>query len=438
METNITQLTPVEYELDIRVGREAIAERVDSQLKKLRPSVQAKGFRPGKVPIGMVKRLHGRAVAMDVVDELIQELYKNEVLESPDHDVLGSPTVTKLEYEPDGDLHAQVQFGVRPQVKLVGLAGETVKRLTHEVTDEEVGKELDKLRTRMASYEKLDQPAGDDDFVRVDLQELDHDSDTPLIGSRQEGVVFHLGADGLDERIKDALSGKSAGDKARIAIYHEGHDHDHRYDATVVDVQRRTLPVLDDALASAITEGRIETLEDLRADIDSKLREQWDQALRDKLEDDVVRRLVELHEFDVPPSVVELYIDSQIEDIARRNDGKLPHGFDIEYFRQQNRPEAERMARWMLIRDRIVENQAIEVTAEDLDEAFAEMGGDSDDNSGESVRKMFEQHYPDMVDQMRRRIENRKVFDWILDQVELEDEEWVDDRDDEDHHHHHH
>ena len=185
MQTNITQNSSVEYDLDIQADHASLEDRINAQLKKIRPSVQKDGFRPGKVPMGMVKKLHGRAVAYEVVDELIQEVYKAEVLNSPDHDVLGSPTVTTLEYEPDGDLHAVVQFGVRPKVELSSLTGETISRLSHEVTDDEIEQELDKLRSQGATYESLDTPAGDDDFLRVDLQQLDPETDTAIIGSRQ-------------------------------------------------------------------------------------------------------------------------------------------------------------------------------------------------------------------------------------------------------------
>ena len=200
METSITQLSPVEYELDIRANRDALEERIDRALRKIRPSIQMKGFRPGKVPIGMVKRLHGQAVAYEVVDQLIQETYKAEVLDSPEHDVLGQPTIKELEYEPDGDLRALVQFGVRPDVALADLSGEKITRLTHEVTDEEVGREIENLRARAASFDTHDEPAGEDDFVVVDLQQLDMETGTPLVGSKQEGVAFYLGAEEVDQQ----------------------------------------------------------------------------------------------------------------------------------------------------------------------------------------------------------------------------------------------
>ena len=91
------------------------------------------------------------------------------------------------------------------------------------------------------------------------------------------------------------------------------------------------------------------------------------------------------------------------------------------------RCEAERMAKWMLIRDQIVNQQEIAVDSADLDASFGEMGG-GEEGSGESMRAIFEKSYPAMIEQMERRIENQKVFDWVLDQFQVEDEVWTDER----------
>ena len=445
METTITQISDVEYELEIREDTTAIDERIDQQLKKLRPAVQMKGFRPGKVPMGMVKKLHGKAVAYEVVDELIQEAYQSSVLNAEEHDVLGSPTVTKIDYEPYGDLLAQIQFGVRPDFQLAKISGTKVTRLTHDVNDEEVDREIDRLLASKAKYEPVDGPAEDDHFVRVNLHELDSDSDTPIIGSREEGVMFDLNADGLDESVKGALKGKGVGDVARFTITHSGahhhdhdhagdhdhdhdhdHSHDHRYEATIIEVQQRVLPEATDDFASEVTDGRIGSLDELKSDIETRLRSDWDRALRDKLEDDIVRKLVELHDFDVPPSVVELYLDSQVEDVKQRSNGQLPQGFDVQYFRDQNRPEAERMARWMLIRDKIIDLNDIQVESDDLDHAFDDMG--SEDAPSGSVRRFVEQSYPGVVERMEKRLESKKVFDWLIGEFDIKEEPWVDER----------
>jgi hypothetical protein len=85
------------------------------------------------------------------------------------------------------------------------------------------------------------------------------------------------------------------------------------------------------------------------------------------------------------------------------------------------------MGRWMLIRDKIIAENEIEVESGDLDKAFGEMGGG--EASADSVRAFVEQSYPDVFDRMQRRIQSEKVFDWLVDKFEVEEKEWTDDRD---------
>ncbi|MGA7305173.1 MAG: trigger factor family protein, partial [Rhodothermales bacterium] len=81
METTITQVSPVEFELEIRAPKEVLEPKIDQAVRERRHHVTLKGFRPGRVPLSLVRKLHGRAISYEVVDNLIQETYKGEVLE---------------------------------------------------------------------------------------------------------------------------------------------------------------------------------------------------------------------------------------------------------------------------------------------------------------------------------------------------------------------
>ncbi len=138
MQTTIKQVGPVEYELDITATAEDLAPEFKKALRAQRTRTHLKGFRPGKVPLSLVKKMYGKTLAYGIADKSVQETYEDVVLNSDEHDVLGQPKITELEYEMDGDLHAVIHFGVRPEIVLQDLAGETVDTLVYEVTDEEV------------------------------------------------------------------------------------------------------------------------------------------------------------------------------------------------------------------------------------------------------------------------------------------------------------
>ena len=202
MQTTIKQIGPVEYELDITATAEDLAPEFKKALREQRARIHLKGFRPGKVPLSLVKKMYGKDLAHGVVDKSVQETYEDLVLNSDEHDVLGQPKITDLEYEMDGDLHAVIHFGVRPEIALQDLSGETVDTLIHAVTDDEVEEEIERLLEDKADFAPVeDEPIAEADLVVYDLQEVDQATRMPLLGKRDEDQTIYLDDPSVDESL---------------------------------------------------------------------------------------------------------------------------------------------------------------------------------------------------------------------------------------------
>ena len=439
METTIKQVSPAEYELEIHATSEDLAPKLNHALKTQRAQANMKGFRPGKVPLSLVKKMYGQAIAYQVAEQRVQEIYEEEVLKAETHEVLGPPQLTRLDYELDSDLDATIRFGVRPEIELRDLSSEKLTKLVHPVTDEDVEGEIERLRSREADLVPLeDEAAGEEDEVTVDLQRLDEASGTPVIGEKEEDVAFFLNDPRLKDALRDALIGKKTDDTFRVNLPHEGEheedeapsalilpagtepskkSHTHAYQVTVKEVKRRELPELDDEFIQNVTNGEIEDEAAFRQTLQERLEEAWEARSREYLEARIVERMVELHpDVPVPDSVVEMYLDSFVQDVQQRSEGQLPPGFNVDAFRQANREEAERQARWMLLRDQVVKQEGVEVTDEDLDAHFEEQS--SEDLPGEMLRRYYTS-VPNLMGQLEQQILNKKVFDALAGQFEL-------------------
>src|SRR5690606_41258667 len=106
METNIKKVSDVEYELEITATADDLADDFRAALLRQRGQTEMRGFRPGKVPLGLVKRMHGRAIAYGIAEQKVQELYEKEVLKQDQIEVLQQPTDTDLDYEKAADHQA--------------------------------------------------------------------------------------------------------------------------------------------------------------------------------------------------------------------------------------------------------------------------------------------------------------------------------------------
>ncbi len=422
METTLNQVSDVAYELEIDAKAEELAGEIKAALRRQRGQTQMKGFRPGKVPLNLVKKMHGRAIAYGIAEQKVQEAFRSEILENDDYDVLGQPTLTTLDYEMDGDLHAVIRFGVRPEVELRDVAGEKVSRLKREITDEDVEEQLDSVRREHAELVPADDAEiGDDFHVVIDLQRIDEASGTPIIGEKEEDVEFFIDDERLHEELRDGLLGKRAGDTFKVDLPQgEGdHRHTHPYRVTVKEAKRRELPELDDAFVGEVTNDRFISVEDLRDNLRENLAEAWEERSRELLEGRMVEKMLELHTVPVPESAVELYLDSFVEDVKQRNDGDLPDDFDEQAFRQANRGEAERQAKWMLIRDAFIEREELEVSDEELDAYFEDAAGQNEELSPQMVRQYYQS--TNMIGRVEQQLMSRKVFDRLAELFDVED-----------------
>src|SRR5690606_21810960 len=121
------------------------------------------GFMPGTVALWLVRKMYGRGLAYEVAEKSIQQTFDKEVAQNDAYDVLGMPKLTVLDYEDiDGEMRAVVRFGVRPEFELKDITGEKVTRVVHEVTDEDVEREIDRHRRSDAVLEPLEGEATDE------------------------------------------------------------------------------------------------------------------------------------------------------------------------------------------------------------------------------------------------------------------------------------
>ncbi len=420
MNTTVNQTSPVEYELEITAEASDLETDIKNAIRQQRAQTQLKGFRPGKVPLNLVKKLHGKALAYGIAEKKVQETFQEEILTSDEYDVIGQPQLTELDYELDGDLRAVIQFGVRPEVELKDLSDEQISRLEREITDEDVDKQLERIRADHADLVPVEDGEITDEFqVILDLQRVDEESNTPIIGEKEEDVTFFMDDERLHDELRNGLLGRKTGDSFLVDLPHgEGdHVHTHRYKVTIKDTKRRELPELDDAFVGEVSKDQFVSVEELRADLRKNLEEAWQQRSQELLDGRIVEKMLELHSLPVPQSAVELFLDSFIEDVKRQNEDKLPDNFDATAFREANRGEAEKQAKWMLIRDAFIEREGLEVSDEDLEEYFETAAAQNEQLSPAILRQYYESM--NMLDRVEQQVLSRKAFDALTEQFNV-------------------
>lgn len=416
MDVTINERSPVDFELDIRATNEELEPRLNEALNAQRKKMNLKGFRPGRVPVSIAKKMYGDTIAAQVAEEIIGEAYRDEVTGDDSREVLGQPRLTTLDYEMGGDLHAVIRFGVRPTVELADLSGVQVRKLVRDISDEDVEEEVQRRLRRHATLVPTEDAATENDVVVIDLQPVDKESDTPIIGERQEGQEVELDDERLRAELRDAFIGKTAGATFKVDLPHqhgpdEGHDHDDHVDrflVTVQDVKQRELPAFDEEFVKEQSAGQVETVEAFRDMIRGEMKQAWERMSGEMMQEEIVRALLEKHDFAVPETLVETVLDGMEEEVAKRNEGKLPAGFDRGGFRAASRENAETQVRWILLKDEVMEQENIELTEDDFEAEFERMAENGPFDA--ATVKQFVSQQPQLLEGIQQRVLNDKLF----------------------------
>jgi trigger factor len=368
LEVSVNDITEVEKEVQIQVPAEEVKPKLEEAFREGQAGIEIKGFRKGKAPIGMIKKLFGSSIEQQALTDLANELYR-KVVEEKSIQALGEPVMTDMNYKEGENFTFKVKYEVKPVVTLKEYKGIPVERIVRNVDDEDVDEEIANLLRSNSAMTDAEEAAGDNFVVTVDVQELD-ETDTPIIGKRTEGITADLSSKTIFPEIKAALKGAKIGDvrRAKFDSQHDDHTHKNNLEFTVRKIQRIDLPAFDDAFVAKVTKDKMTNAAEFkaktRADIEAYFKNQSDAALRDSIVDEIVKR----NDLAVPETLVRVFTDSKIEEMRERMPKKtLPKSFDEKKYREEYREYAKGSAKWFLLREAITEAEKLEVSDEELE-----------------------------------------------------------------------
>ncbi len=370
MEVTITPLSEVEQQASIALTNDELLPHFAVAYEKFRPKAEVRGFRKGRVPLDLIRKMYGEAIEHDALDAIADDAYRRAMEE---HKVrpLGQPAMVDMDFKRGSHFKFTIKYEIRPTISLKSTAGITIERPVHAITNDELDTELLQIRRSNADKRAADRVTGTEAVVTADVQEVD-ETGTPLIGKKSSNMTFQLYDESLATEIRQALASAERGGTYRATLERKDGEQARAMHIamTVTDIQQLDLPAIDEALVTKLTGGRVtnpdEFTDSVRKDIVRFWTEQSETHVRNALADEVVR----LHEFTVPESLVEKFLDSFVEDIKSRSRGKsLPPGFDEKAFRQEQRANAIWQARWMLIKEQIAESEGMDVSDSEIEQA---------------------------------------------------------------------
>ncbi|WP_283816682.1 trigger factor [Phenylobacterium glaciei] len=410
-----------------------LVERLDAKIAEITPTLNIKGFRPGKVPQAHVRKLYGKSIMSEVVEQTLNETTQ-KVLEDNKLRPAGDPDLT-----PNGDMNDvidgkadlayDIAIEVMPEFEPTDLTKISLKRPVYEPTEAEVNEAVDELAKQNRTYETRtgkSLKAKDGDMVVIDF-----------IG-RADGVAFE-GGTGVDTELvlgsgsfipgfEEQLVGAKPDDKVMVKVTFPAEyqapnlaGKDAEFETTVKEVKAPVESKADDSLAERLG---VESLEKLRELLKTNLESQYSGASRFKLKRALLDVLDEKHDFPLPPKMVEAefaQIWGQVQSDKER--GTLPPE-DLEksddVLQTEYRKIAERRVRLGLVLAEIGRVNNVQITDQELAEAMRAEAM----RYGPQAQQIFDffRQNPAAQAQLRAPIFEDKVVDLIIEQAKVKDQ----------------
>ncbi|HYH80691.1 MAG TPA: trigger factor, partial [Longimicrobium sp.] len=374
--------------LSITVPKEHVERVRRSVAQQVTRNVRLPGFRKGHIPQNLLDKQFGPAIQQETVDRLIQETYP-QALEQENIRPIAQGQVQDVHYHEGGDLHYDVDVEVQPAIELARISGFVVARPTDEVTEADVDGVLERLRADRAELVVVDDrtpDVGDEVQVRITPAA----AETPLGEDAPEAEEFKfvLGEGQAIPAIEAAIQSLQPGEEGEFDVeFPEDYGDAEQAGTTqrlkigVVELKARTFPELDDAFAQSL--GDFTDMAGLRervmADLQADARQRADQGYRDAL----LGQIVDANQVDVPPSMVENYLEYMTGGMTGGGRGgkKAPRTPEQEerfsQFREMLRPQAEATLKRMLVVETLADREGLRATQDEVDARVEQIAGQS-------------------------------------------------------------
>ncbi len=419
--------------LKVVVGANELSERFDKRLDELRDQVQIKGFRKGKVPVAHIKKLYGKSLMSEVLEKAVNETSSQAIAERkerpalrPDISLDGDQAEMEKVIDGKADLAYSMTFEVLPEIPLADFSKLKLERLVAEVDAPSLDKALDDIANRSTSFEPEDgRTAASGDRVTIDfVGKIDGEA---FEGGTGEGMGVVLGQGNMIPGFEDGLIGVKAGDEKTItATFPEAYPvktlagKAANFDIKVTEVARAVKPAIDDAFAQQLG---LETGEKLKEAVGEQIKKEYEQAARMKLKRELLDELEKMHDFALPPSLVDFEFNQiwgQLEkSLKDQNKSLADEGKTEDEARAEYRTIAERRVRLGLVVGEIGDKNKIQVTQDELRRALIEHARRFPGQE-KMVYEYFEKT-PGALAELRAPIFEDKVVDHVLSQATLAD-----------------
>jgi len=428
MQVTETRNEGLSREFAVTIQAQDIDARIDARLQELKSDIRLPGFRPGKVPMSLLRKRFARAVMGEVLEAAVSESTQQALDEQGLRPAM-QPKIEVKEFDEGKDLEYTMAVELMPDFEPMDFSGLQLERLKGLVADKEIDEAVDRMAKDFRTTETVSsaRKSKTGDVAVIDFKGMIDGE--PFDGGAGEDFQLELGSSRFIAGFEEQLIGAKAGDHVTVGVkfpedYPAGElaGRDATFEVDVKELREYVERPIDDEFAKSIG---METLDDLRKQVGGRLEQEYAQAARARLKRDLLDKLNDEHQFDVPKGMVDGEFDSIWAQFEKAKEaGQLDPedtGRDEEELKDEYRTIAERRVRLGLLLSEVGRLNSIQVSQDELNRAMIQ---EAQRHPGQE-RQVYElyQNNQEAMDSLRAPVFEDKVVDFILEMANVEDKE---------------
>ena len=415
----------LKHEMTVVIEAADIERRVTDRLAEIGRTVRLPGFRPGKVPLNVLRKRYGSSVMGEVLERTVSDS-SNQAIRERNLRPAMQPKIEILSFNEGKDLQYKLAVEVLPQIELMSFGELKLERLKPEVPEAEIDSALERIAHQQRKAETVDRAAEKGDTAVIDFVGSVDGVEFP--GGSAKEYALELGSGGFVPGFEDQLVGAKAGEERKVQITFPA-DYGNtelagkaaEFAVTVKAVKAMQAQPIDDSLATAIG---MENLAALRQAVRERIERDYQGVARQKLKRTLLDQLGEHHRFTVPQGMVDVELDSiwrqyqaQLEQAKQAGVAETEPAKDEAAVKAEYRDIAERRVRLGLVLAEVGSKNNITVTQDEINRAVAEEARRFPGQERHVVE--YYRNHPEAIDSLRAPIYEDKVIDFILELAQV-------------------
>ena len=386
MQVSVENVSTLERKVTIGIPAKQIESSLASKINEVSKTARLDGFRPGKIPLAVIKKRFGQALRGEVIEKAIQESIF-VALEQENIKPAGMPAIESIKDEAGQDIEYVAKLEVFPEIDLVAFSNIAIEKRSAEITDADFEARLEELRNRAKEWQPVERAAKTGDQVIIDYQGTLNGE--VFQGGSANDSPLELGSGSMIPGFEDGIIGLKAGDIKALNLKFPDEYHAENlkgqavvFNVTVKAVNESVLPELDDALAKKMgVEAGLEVFkEQVRKSMDREL----DQALKGDVKQQVMDELLKLHTVDVPKAVIGQQINIMKQQMLQQFGGAQ---IDMSIFPDDMfADKAKENAALSLVLSKIIDSKSLVATREAIKAYVEKMAADYEDQAEEIIK----------------------------------------------------